>query len=179
MKFIKKFLFVLIVIVAFGLIMAFFIDSEFMVSRSQKINRSQEDVMAYVHYLDNLEEYNAMLSSGSTEFNYNDVDDGEVGSILKWKSSNASTGSGEIEVIGRSENQIDLEIRVQSPVKQKLQGIIYTTSIAQETTEVTWELKGEVNYPYNITLLFKDMDALFGPDLEKGLVNLKDILEEQ
>jgi hypothetical protein len=36
-----------------------------------------------------------------------------------------------------------------------------------------------MKYPMNLTLLFLDLDQLVGKDLEKGLSNLKEILEKQ
>jgi hypothetical protein len=43
---------------------------------------------------------------------------------------------------------------------------------------VSWSINGEMPYPMNITGLFIDMEQTLGEDLEKGLKNLKRILEK-
>jgi hypothetical protein len=44
-------------------------------------------------------------------------------------------------------------------------------------TTVTWAFMGHMSYPFNFMTLF--MDSMLGKDLEKGLNNLKGIMEKQ
>jgi hypothetical protein len=52
------------------------------------------------------------------------------------------------------------------------------TGEGDEATKVTWGFYGKMKYPMNMSLVFMDMDALLGKDLENGLVNLKAELEK-
>jgi len=54
-----------------------------------------------------------------------------------------------------------------------------TKPLKEETTKIIWALNGEISYPWNIILLFNDVSAEIGDDLEKGLENLKPILEKR
>jgi hypothetical protein len=50
-------------------------------------------------------------------------------------------------------------------------------SVNDSTTDVKWGFFGNMKYPTNLILLFADMDAMLGKDLEGGLTNLKRIME--
>ena len=52
-------------------------------------------------------------------------------------------------------------------------------SASNNSTKVKWTFEGSIPYPWNIFNLFMDMDEAMGPDLEKGLNNLKVILESE
>jgi hypothetical protein len=53
-----------------------------------------------------------------------------------------------------------------------------TDSVSQNETRVTWKFDSRMNYPMNIMLLFMNMDKMVGNDLAKGLINLKQVLEQ-
>jgi hypothetical protein len=53
-----------------------------------------------------------------------------------------------------------------------------TQKIDTNTTRVSWGISGEMPYPGNLMTLFIDMEKQLGTDLEKGLKNLKRILEK-
>jgi len=52
------------------------------------------------------------------------------------------------------------------------------TALDAKNTRVSWSINGEMPYPMNLTSLFFDMEEALGQDLEKGLKNLKRILEK-
>jgi hypothetical protein len=52
------------------------------------------------------------------------------------------------------------------------------TGESEAATKVTWGFFGKMKYPMNMSLVFMDMDALLGKDLENGLTNLKKELEK-
>ena len=52
------------------------------------------------------------------------------------------------------------------------------TALDAKNTRVSWSINGEIPYPTNLTGLFFDMEQTLGEDLEKGLKNLKRILEK-
>jgi len=46
-----------------------------------------------------------------------------------------------------------------------------------DQTKVTWKMAGPVDYPTKVMLVFKSMDAMIGPDFERGLAKLKTVAE--
>jgi hypothetical protein len=47
------------------------------------------------------------------------------------------------------------------------------------STKVTWNFRGDMNYPFNVMLLVYDMEKTLGKDLQQGLNTLKEILEKE
>jgi uncharacterized protein YndB with AHSA1/START domain len=46
-----------------------------------------------------------------------------------------------------------------------------------EQTKVTWKMAGPVDYPTKVMLVFTSLDAMIGPDFERGLAKLKTVAE--
>ena len=74
--------------------------------------------------------------------------------------------------------RIDLELQFFEPFESTNKSFMSTQQIDSTTTQVTWGISGEMPYPGNIMSLFIDMEKQLGTDLEKGLKNLKRILEK-
>jgi hypothetical protein len=51
-------------------------------------------------------------------------------------------------------------------------------SANENQTRVHWEFTGKMKYPTNLTFLFMNMEKMVGNDLEKGLQNLKTIMDK-
>ncbi|MDG1035830.1 MAG: hypothetical protein P8O87_03230 [Crocinitomicaceae bacterium] len=41
-----------------------------------------------------------------------------------------------------------------------------------------WGFEGEIDYPFNLMLPFMNMDKVIGDDLQIGLNNLKELMEQ-
>ncbi len=54
-----------------------------------------------------------------------------------------------------------------------------TNPVSENQTTVKWGFNGKMDYPFNIFLLMMDMEDMIGKDLEKGLSNLKGVMENQ
>jgi hypothetical protein len=52
-----------------------------------------------------------------------------------------------------------------------------TESLSRDQTKVDWQLDSAMAYPMNLMLLFLNMDKMIGADLETGLKNLKEVLD--
>jgi hypothetical protein len=53
-----------------------------------------------------------------------------------------------------------------------------TEAVAGNQTKVKWGINGVIPYPMNVMLPMMNMDQMIGNDLQKGLENLKDKLEQ-
>jgi hypothetical protein len=105
--------------------------------------------------------------------------DGTVGFISAWDSKNSDAGKGEQEIIGiREGERIDYEIRFFEPMKSTDNAFMTFQTVTDSSTNLKWGFFGRMKYPMNIMLVFMDMDAMLGKDLESGLSNLKAILEK-
>ena len=175
----KKILLGIVALIILVLILAIFIPGEYHVDRKVTINAPKDTVFNYVKYLknqDNFSTWNKMDPNMKKEFHGTD---GTVGAVAGWDSDNKDVGKGEQEIIKITDGQrIDFELRFIEPFEATDQAFITTTVLDSATTEVVWGFDGAMSYPMNLMMLYMNMDKMLGPDLEKGLQNLKVLLEK-
>lgn len=104
--------------------------------------------------------------------------DGEVGFIAKWE-GNKDVGEGEQEILSITENEsIKSNLRFFKPLKSESEAYIRVVDLTKNQTNVTWGFKGKNPMPFNVFMLFFNMDKTVGKDFEEGLATLKQILEK-
>jgi hypothetical protein len=89
-----------------------------------------------------------------------------------------NVGAGEQEITGIKEGKsIDYEIRFFRPMQNTGTTNFQITGNGDESTSVAWKFEAPSKFPMSLfSPIFKIM---LGRDLEKGLVNLKHILEKK
>ncbi len=145
------------------------------IEKSIDIYRSTEEVFEYLRYTRNQDYFSVwnMKDPGmKKEFKGTD---GTVGFIYRWDSTNKNVGSGEQEIIGIDEGKsIAYALRFTRPMQNTGQ-VKFQVSGKEKTTSVTWVFDSPAKFPMSLfSPIFKKM---LGKDLEKGLNNLKRILE--
>lgn len=177
MKILKRILIVIAIIIAIPLIAAIFIKKDYTVVRAVTINRPKEQVFDYIRYLKNQNEFSVwskMDPNMKQEFRGTD---GTVGAVSAWDSQESGVGKGEQEIVGiRDGQRIDYQLRFIKPFESTSPAYMETEGQGNQTT-VRWSFSGNMTYPFNFMNLF--MESMIGNDLEKGLSNLKNIMENQ
>lgn len=169
----------LLVIVAVPLIVALFVKKEYAVEREIIISKPKQEVFDYVKYLKNQDNYSVWSKMDPDMQKAFVGTDATVGFISKWNSNKEDVGVGEQEIIKIKEGeQIDFELRFIEPFEAKDYAYMKTLPVTDAETKVKWGFNGKMNYPMNCMLLFMDMEEMLGGDLEKGLINLKAVLEK-
>lgn len=178
MRILKIVLVILILGISLVLISAYFMPKEYAVQREVTINKPVDTVFNYVKFLKNQNEFSYWASiDPKMKTNYKGTD-GTVGSVASWESKVKEVGVGEQEITKITENQrIDFALRFKEPMEDTAQGFMSTEKIAQNQTKVKWAISGIIPYPMNIMLPMMNMDSMMGNDLQKGLDNLKEIME--
>ena len=179
MKILLEIIVVLAGIIVLFLIIAFFLKKDYTVGKEIIINKSKATVFEYLKFLKNQNKFNVWASMDpdmKTDFTGTD---GTEGFISAWDSDNKNVGKGEQEIIKIIDGErIDYEIRFIKPFKSTSYAYITTLVVDGNHTKVHWGFSGNMKYPTNLTLLFMNMEKMIGGDLEKGLENLKAILEK-
>ncbi len=104
--------------------------------------------------------------------------DGTPGFVSSWDSENRNVGKGEQEILKVTEGElIDYELRFLKPFRSVSRAYMKVVSEGDDRTKVQWGFSATMNYPSNIMLVFMHMEKVTGKDLEKGLQNLKALLE--
>lgn len=180
MKFLKKLGILLITLIALVLIIALFVKKDYHVSRSVEVSVSNADAFDYVRYLRSQDEFAVWQAMDPNVKQTYSGEDGSVGAIYKWDSKVEDVGAGEQEIMKIDDGKrIDFELRFTRPWEMTGDAYMTTEPLGDSKTKVTWAFEGSTPWPWNFFFLFMDMDGELGPDLQKGLDNLKQNLESQ
>lgn len=178
-KFLKVIGVIILVIVIIPLIAGFFIRKDYKVERSVEIKLHKDTVFNYLVMLKNQDDWSVLGGmDNATKHTYTGVD-GTAGFISAWESSNRDLGKGEQEIVSiEPGKRIDYKLRFTRPFKTESDVYIVTENAGEDNTLVIWGISGNMNYPFNVMLLFAEMDKSMGDDFSKGLQNLKKIMEK-
>lgn len=179
MKFLKQISILIVSIIALVLIIALFVEKEYDINRSIIVKKSQSEVFNFVKPLENLDKFAVWQKKDPNIIQSFIGEPGEIGSIYTWSSKLEDVGQGEQEIKSIIENEkIVCELRFKSPNEMIAESYMTTSSTDNSSeTKVVWGIKGGSAYPWNFFMLFFDLDAQIGPDLQEGLDNLKVVLE--
>ncbi|MBN2638671.1 MAG: SRPBCC family protein [Bacteroidales bacterium] len=180
MKALRYFFLTILGLIVLLLVVALFVPKQFKVEREVTINQPDSVVFDYVKYLknqDNFSVWNQMDPNMKQTFKGTD---GTVGFAAAWESNNKNVGVGEQEIVSIDPGKrIDFALRFKKPQEAENDAYFITQSVNDSTTSITWGISGEMPYPMNLLMLVYNMDEMVGPDLHKGLNNLKVILDKK
>jgi len=147
------------------------------IEKSIELRRNAGDVFEYLRFTKNQDNFSVWnMADPSMKKEYSGID-GSVGFVYKWDSTNKNVGAGEQEITAIEEGKkIGYEIRFFRPMKNigKVTFLCYSNDSGE--TEVTWIFDSPSKFPFSLFApIFKRM---LGKDLEKGLANLKGIMEK-
>ncbi len=99
-----------------------------------------------------------------------------VGQRYGW-SGNRQAGKGSMQITDAVEGErVAADLAFEKPFRSR-SSMAFTFAPDGEATDVTWRLVGPRTVMVRIMGLFKSMDALLGPDFEKGLDRLRAVSE--
>ena len=166
-------------IIVLLLIIGLFVKKDYSVAKEVIVNKSKSVVFDYLRFLKNQNKFSVwatMDPNMKTEYRGTD---GTEGFISAWRSENRKVGKGEQEILKIVNGErIDYEIRFIKPFVSTSWANMIVASANENQTRVHWEFTGKMKYPTNLTLLFMNMEKMVGNDLEKGLQNLKAIMDK-
>ena len=163
----------LISLILLILLLAAVVKKSYAIERDIVIDQPAEKIFDYVKLLKNQEKYNVwVMRDPNVKIAYTGID-GTVGFISRWH-GNKQAGKGEQEIIEVVKNRyLKMELRFEEPFKNVGQTYLYTQAISAHQTKVTWIMTGENKFPMSLINLF--IDGLLGKDLQKSLLNLKQL----
>lgn len=101
---------------------------------------------------------------------------GGQGAVYEWE-GRAQTGSGRIEIAQSTpDSRIEMKLHMFKPMKAS-NTVVFSLHDSDGGTEVTWAMQGNLPFVAKIFHLFCNMDRICGGEFEKGLTNLKGIVE--
>ena len=177
MKVLVKIILALVGVIALFLVVALFVPSDYYVEREVTINKNKQEVFDYVVLLKNQDNYSVWAQMDPNMQKTFSGEDGTVGFVSAWESDHENVGKGEQEIIGINNDRIDYELRFLEPFEATDNAFLIVEAAGEDQTRVVWGFEGDMPYPMNAMMLFMSMEEQLGPDLAKGLENLKGVLE--
>jgi len=102
--------------------------------------------------------------------------DAGVGAGYAW-TGNRKVGQGSMEITGATEaSSVQIALEFLKPFKAS-NTTEFTLRSVGDGTEVTWAMTGRKTLMTRIMSVFKSMDSMVGPDFERGLARLKQVVE--
>lgn len=173
MKVVKIILGTMLSIVVLILIVGLVTPKEFHAGSEITINKPIKEVFDFVRVLRNQSQYDPWSKQDpKIQQNYSGFD-GKVGSSYVWKSKKVGDGKQVITQITPNE-RIDIDIFFYDDDKANKTYFLFE-KISEKETKVTWNIGGEMPYPWNVMGLFYDMNK----DFKEGVEGLKFVLEKQ
>lgn len=179
MKVVKIVGLVLLVLVIVFLILGIVVPGDYLVEREITIDAPPELVFQHVKYWKNWHEWSPWAERDSTMEVTVEGEDGKPNSVYRWRGDPDITGSGEMIASGIEENEdFTYQLYFKQPWESQSNG--YTRLIpSMDGTTVVWGFEGVDPFPWNVVMLFMNIDSMVGPDFERGLELLKEVCENE
>lgn len=171
-----KWIFRLVIVLAVLFVgIAYLLPREVSVVRSTDINAPASEIFPHFNNLSATEAWSPWLDRDpNVQVTYNDIPEG-AGAAMTWASENPQVGNGSQEIVESVEN-----MRVVTALDFGPQGTAEATFELLETggvTNVTWGFVTDTGMNPMARWFGLMMEDFLGPDYEKGLANLKALVE--
>ncbi|MEO7162816.1 MAG: SRPBCC family protein [Bdellovibrionia bacterium] len=150
--------------------------AQYIISRQIAINAPVEKIFPYLNNSKLAEQWGPWLEvDPDTKMNYSGPDSG-VGSRASW-AGGKQLGTGSATIVESIPNQlVRTKLEYVEPM-QMIQDSVYSATPSGSQTIVTWKVTGQNNFMGRLMCVFMNMDKMVGDMFEKGLSNLKKLVE--
>ncbi len=171
---IKKILLGLVLLIAVVLVIPVFKSPHFHVERSRAIAAPSAVLFDYFNNHKKFNEWNpfAKMDPQAT-MTYSGPEAG-VGAVSSWAGPVTGEGSATI-----TESKAGELVRQRMDWKKPMEGVStveFTFKPEGDKTLVTWAMYGDSNYMGKLMSLFMDCESMCGPEFEKGLADLSQLV---
>lgn len=176
MKFLKWLMIILAVLIAAILLLAAFLPASYKVERRATIPGSQEKVFALITDLKQWDKWSPWKTMDTAAvYTYNDTTG--VGAEMTWKGENV--GSGKLRITSVTDTSITYLLSFIEPWESTSEGVFVIKGTG-DSTLVSWSDNGKLAFPVErLMTLFMDFEEMLGPDFEKGLASMKQVIENE
>lgn len=150
---------------------------DYQVSREIAIDAPAEKIFPYLNNSKLAEQWAPWLEiDPEAKMSYSGPDEG-VGSVASW-TGGKQLGTGSATIVDSVPNQrVSIKLAYTEPMTMT-QDAEYVISPRDNQQVVTWIVKGQNSFFGRLMCLFVDMDKIVGGMFEKGLSNLKTLVEK-
>jgi len=168
----------IVVLLLFVLFVALFLPKTFEYEKSITINAPIDSVWVNVNSLAALDNWSPWNAYDPQMIKETSGVDGTVGAIQSWESEIENVGSGSQTIVTVQKPTL-FETKLDFYKPHKSHGKSYIKLLTDGVgTKATWGMRGSMSYPFNVMILFMDMEKNMGKDWDSGLSKLKDLSEK-
>lgn len=150
--------------------------SEFKIVRSAKFAVAPSKAFAQVNDFHNWESWSPWAKLDPAAKNSFEGSSSGKGAIFKW-SGNNEVGEGKMTITeSRPDERIQIKLEFVRPFEDSSTSE-FTFNPDGDQTVVTWTMTGRQNFIGKAVCLFMNMDKIVGGQFEKGLANMKTVIE--
>lgn len=173
-------LIIILCIVAIPFVLALFKSNEFKLERDVTINKPKQQVFDYVKNIKNQDNFAVWMSLDPNMKKQYTGTDGTVGFVSEWDSNHKQVGAGRQTITSIKDGErVDMKLEFLKPWKNVSDAYFTTNALADNQTKVTWGYyNGTIKYPMKVMMVFMNMKNMIGKDFDKGLANLKGVMEK-
>jgi hypothetical protein len=147
------------------------------IERSTLIKAPSTAIFPHIKYIDKMAAWHPWLKKDGNLLTSVEGQDGTLDAIRKWDSKNPDVGTGQERIVALVENEmIETDVHVLTPKESHAKSKFVLTDV-QGQTQVIWQFKYEVPYPFNAFMMFSDPTSELEKGFSNGLAGLKKILE--
>ncbi|MBX9767246.1 MAG: SRPBCC family protein [Bdellovibrionales bacterium] len=149
---------------------------DYVVSRSVFINAPAEKIFPYLNNQRLAEKWGSWMEMDpDSKMSYSGPDEG-VGAKGSW-TGGKKMGTGSATIVNTVPNErVDIKLEYTEPMDM-VQDSEYLITPEGTGSKVSWTVRGKNNLLGRLMCLFADIDKMIGPMFEKGLSNLKTLIE--
>lgn len=163
------------VLIGLVLLLGIIAPKEMKTARSITINAPMEKVFSTVNDLTSWEKWSPWKEMDPESVMTMGEKTEGAGAYYTWKGE--KTGSGKMTIEESQLNErilVNVEFDGMGTAKAP-----FTFTRADDGIQVSWGFNAEMPFPMNAMLLFVDMEEQTGKDFERGLTNLKNLIEKE
>jgi hypothetical protein len=151
---------------------------DFVITRSATFEAPPDRVFPHVNDLHNWQAWSPWARLDPNAKNTFEGPSAGEGAAFAW-SGNDKIGEGKLTITESKPNElVRMKLEFVRPMEDKAD-TDFALEPAGDKTKLTWTMAGKNNFMGKAFCLFMDMDAMVGGDFEKGLANLKQIVEAE
>lgn len=173
------FFYLLIGIITFFAFLHAYAKKSYDLSRTMVINAPREEVFNFARQLKKQPLWVPWFKRDPEAVLKFHGQDGKNGAALYWN-GNSKVGEGTQKIMKiKPPALMETRILFVKPIKVNALTYIAVKELEANKTKMVWGVRGYLAFPLTIISLFYSVEKLLGNDFEKGLINLKSILESR
>ena len=169
---------IVLVLVVIVVVLGLVAPKDYFAERSIRTSAPPEVVFSHVRYWKDWHAWSPWAEQDSTMQSSVTGEDGEIASLYSWTGDPDLTGRGEMSTTGVTPNeQVRYHLHLIEPWESESDGYVRIKPV-DRGSQVSWAMYGKNAFPWNVAMLFMNMDKMIGPDFERGLELLKGLAEK-